>query len=114
MGANCKIGRQSLRLTLESLIRSIRDSDSQSTSSYTILEVQRTTYLKLRLIERSEPIEPKYRILGTTSIRLSNDNQFQIQAYCRAQDSKENILQYNGPPRRGPCATTCRRHEWLS
>ena len=49
-------------------------------------------------IERSKPIEPEYRITGAISIRQSNDNQIEIQAYRRAQDNKGNNLELHGPP----------------
>ncbi|CAL8994380.1 unnamed protein product [Prunus brigantina] len=50
------IGRSSFYVIFESLSRSIQDSDSRSVTSYTILEVPRSTYLKMRPIQRSEHI----------------------------------------------------------
>ncbi|CAL8093843.1 unnamed protein product [Prunus armeniaca] len=44
------IGRSSFYVILESFSRSIQDSNSQSVSSYTILEVSRSTYFKMRPI----------------------------------------------------------------
>lgn len=73
----------------------------------TILEVRRTTYLKFKLIQQFEPIEPRYRLLGAISVLQSNGNQFQIQAYHCTWDDKGSILEWNGQPHRSLHTATC-------
>lgn len=108
------IARYSVYLTLNSLIWSIWNSESWSMNSYTIINVERTTYLSLELIWLYKLIKPDCRIIRAISVRLSNDDQFQIQAYLPVLDDKGIILEHNGLPHIDPHTDTRCRSVWVS
>ncbi|KAI5356375.1 hypothetical protein L3X38_009270 [Prunus dulcis] len=66
------------------LNRNIRGSDSRSVKSYTILGISRTTYFNWETIQRSEPIEPRYRTIC--------ENPFDSQTMSELRSTKSYVL----------------------
>ncbi|KAI5334429.1 hypothetical protein L3X38_024562 [Prunus dulcis] len=96
------IGRLPIFLTLTSMIRSIRDSDSLSTNSYTILVVRETTHLELAPIQRSEHIELGYRRIGINPFDCHTIMKFESEHTVLLGMTRDQIKIL--PPHHGPCA----------
>lgn len=75
--------------TLNLLNQSIWHSDSRSTNSCMILEVQEMTYSKTGSIQRSEHIKSEYRILGLNLFDYHTISKFEFEHTIALETTRE-------------------------